>query len=229
MWLFRPAESLSYDFQIISHFADVRPSQCRIIGWRRPSIGSYQYRSQHGDDGRGGAKEVAPNGQGPRLFADVAGQPKPTSCTEGISHSKQTTTAVGFISDTEEIVKTSWSHFQHDGVAECKLLEKSPVPPGLSANVLPGGRTQVLNVRRIKRIDCHPAESDDDCSPESISDTKNWLNWNGDLENPNDSEDDWEADNELDMELDNGSEDSETPEWRNVSAAPNVPGLIQPI
>jgi len=103
------------------------------------------------------------------------------------------------------------------------------VPPGLSANVLPGGRTQVLNVRRIKRIDCHPAESDDDCSPESISDTKNWLNWNGDLENPNDSEDDWEADNELDMELDNGSEDSETPEWRNVSAAPNVPGLIQPI
>jgi hypothetical protein len=31
------------------------------------------------------------------------------------------------------------------------------------------------------------------------------------------------------MELDNSSEDSETPEERNVSAAPNVPGLIWPI
>ena len=31
------------------------------------------------------------------------------------------------------------------------------------------------------------------------------------------------------MELDNGSEDSETPEQRNVSAALNVPGLIWPI
>jgi hypothetical protein len=31
------------------------------------------------------------------------------------------------------------------------------------------------------------------------------------------------------MELDNGSENSETPEQWDVSAAPNVPGLIQPI
>jgi hypothetical protein len=31
------------------------------------------------------------------------------------------------------------------------------------------------------------------------------------------------------MELDNGSEVSETLEVRNVSAAPNIPGLIQPI
>jgi hypothetical protein len=103
------------------------------------------------------------------------------------------------------------------------------VPPALSAKDLPGGRTQVLNVRRIKRIDRHPAESDEDSSPESISDTENWLNWNGDLDNPNDSEDDWEADNESDMELDNCSEVSETLEVRNVSAAPNVPGLIRPI
>jgi len=103
------------------------------------------------------------------------------------------------------------------------------VPPALSAKDLPGGRTQVLNVHRIKRIDRHPAESDEDSSPESISDTENWLNWNGDLDNPNDSEDDWEADNESDMELDNCSVVSETLEVRNVSAAPNVPGLIRPI
>ena len=49
------------------------------------------------------------------------------------------------------------------------------------------------------------------------------------MDDPNDTEDDWEADNESDMELDIGSEDSETPEQRNVGAAPNVPRLIWPI
>jgi hypothetical protein len=49
------------------------------------------------------------------------------------------------------------------------------------------------------------------------------------LDNPNNSDDVWEADNESDTDLDNGSEDSETLEVRNVSAAPNVPGLIRPI
>jgi len=138
-------------------------------------------------------------------------------------------TAVGYNSDTEEIVKVSWLHFQHDGVAAFKLSEKSPVPPALSAKDLPAGWTQVLNVCWIKRIDCHPAESDEDGSSASISDIKNWLNCNGALDNPNDSEDDREADNESDMERHNGSEDSETQVLRNVSAAPNVPGLIWPI
>jgi len=147
---------------------------------------------------------------------------------ESRAHNKQMT-AVGYISDTEEIVKASWSNFHHDGAAAFKLLEKSPVPPALSAKDLPGGRTQVLNVRRIKRIDRHPAESVEDSSPESISDTENWLNWNGGLDNPNDSEDDWEADNESDTELDIGSEVSQTLEVQNLSAAPNVPGLIRPI
>jgi hypothetical protein len=49
------------------------------------------------------------------------------------------------------------------------------------------------------------------------------------LDNPNDSEDDWEEENESDRELDNSSEVSETLEVRNVSVAPNVPGLIRPI
>jgi len=136
-------------------------------------------------------------------------------------------TAIGYISYTEELVQASWSLFHHDGAAAFKLSDKSPVPPALSAKDVLGGRTQIFNVRRIKRIDRHPAESDEDISPESISDTENWLHWNGDLDNPNDSEDDWQADNESDMELDNGSEQSETPELRNVSAAPNVPGLIR--
>jgi hypothetical protein len=80
-----------------------------------------------------------------------------------------------------------------------------------------------LNVRRNRRVNRHPAESDEDSSPESISDTEHWFNWNEDLDIPNESEDDWEPDNESDMELDNGSEASETLEQRNVSATPNVP------
>jgi len=135
---------------------------------------------------------------------------------------------MGYISDTEEMVKASWSNFQQDGAAAYKLSEKSPVPPALSAKDLPGGRTQVLNVRWIKRIDRHPVRGDEDSSPESISATENWLNWIADLDNPNDSGDDWEAENESDMEIDNGRVNSETPEHRDVSAALNVPRLILP-
>jgi hypothetical protein len=35
------------------------------------------------------------------------------------------TTAVGYISDTEEVIKASWSNFHHDGAAAFKLSEKS--------------------------------------------------------------------------------------------------------
>jgi len=84
-------------------------------------------------------------------------------------------TAVGYISDMEEIVKASWTLFHHDGVAAFKLSEKPPLPPGLSATDLPGGRTQVFNVRQIQRFNRHPVESDEDSAPESISDTDDWL------------------------------------------------------
>jgi len=90
------------------------------------------------------------------------------------------------------------------------------LPPALSAKQLAGGRTQVLNVRRIRRIDRHPAEIHDDSAPESVSDTENWLHWNGDLDNPNESEDDCDADNELDVELENCFEDPECPGQRDV-------------
>jgi len=137
-------------------------------------------------------------------------------------------TAVGYVSDTEEIVKASWSLFQNDGAAAFKLSERSPLPPALSAKDLPGGRTQILNVRQFRRINRHPVESDDDCAPESISDTDDWLNWNGNLDNPNDSEEDCAADDESNIEHNNGIEDPECPEQQDVSAAPNVPGLVRP-
>jgi hypothetical protein len=121
-------------------------------------------------------------------------------------------TAVGYISDTEESVKAPCSLFQHDGAAAFKLSERSPLPPALSAKDLPGGQTQILNVRQIRRINCHPVESDHDSAPESISDTDDWLNWNGDWDNPNDSEDDCAADDESDIRLNNGIDDPECPE-----------------
>jgi len=47
------------------------------------------------------------------------------------------------------------------------------------------------------------------------------------LDNPDNSEGDWEADNESERELNHGDRDSETEEQWDVSPAPNVPGLIQ--
>jgi len=113
-------------------------------------------------------------------------------------------TAVGYISDTEDIVQASWSLFHHNGAAAFELSARSPLPPALSAKDLPGGRTQILNVHRIRRINCHPVESDEDSAPHSISDTDDWLHWNGDLDNPLDSEDDCAAGDESDLERNNG-------------------------
>jgi len=136
-------------------------------------------------------------------------------------------TAVGYILDMEEIVTASWSHFQHDGAATFELSERSPLPPAVSAKDLHGGRTQILNVRQIWRINHHPVTSDEDSTPESISDTEDWLNWNGDVQNANDSEDDCTVDIETDIEQDNRIEDMECPEKWDVSATQNVP--IRPL
>jgi hypothetical protein len=130
---------------------------------------------------------------------------------ESCAQNKQMT-AVGYISDTDEIVKVSWSLFQHDGAAAFELSETSPLPPALSAKDIPGGRTQILNVRRIRRINRHLIERDKDSAPESISDTNDWLNWNGDLDTPNESEEDYAADDEFHVEYNNGIEYSECPE-----------------
>ena len=69
---------------------------------------------------------------------------------ESSTQNKQMT-AVGYISDTEEINKALWSHFQHDGVAAWKLSEISPLPPAVSAKDLPRGQTEVFNVRQINK------------------------------------------------------------------------------
>jgi hypothetical protein len=108
------------------------------------------------------------------------------------------------------------------------LSERSPLPSALSAKDLPGGRTQILNVRRIRRFNRHPVESDEVSAPESISDTDDWLHWNGDLDNPMDREENCAADDESDIAHNSGIEDPECPEQQDVSATPNVAGLVQP-
>jgi hypothetical protein len=80
-----------------------------------------------------------------------------------------------------------------------------------------------LNVRRSRRVNHHPVKSDEDGAPESISDTDDWLKWNGDLDDPNDSEDDCAAQDESDIQPNNGNENPECPQQQDVCAAPNVP------
>jgi hypothetical protein len=108
------------------------------------------------------------------------------------------------------------------------LSEKLPLPYALSAKDLPGGRTQVLNVRRNRLIAGHPAKGDEDCGSECNSDTEHWLHLNSAMDDPNSSEDDPVADNESNIQLENTIEGTRIPEHGNVRAATNVPELIWP-
>jgi len=83
----------------------------------------------------------------------------PATQKESCAHIKEMT-AVQYISETEVIFKASLSFFDHDGVAAFKLSERSPLPPPLSAKDLPGGRTQILNACRVRRINRYPVGSD---------------------------------------------------------------------
>jgi hypothetical protein len=137
-------------------------------------------------------------------------------------------TAIGYHSDTEEIVKASWSLFQQDSAATLTLSERSPFPPALSEKDHPGGRTQILSVQPIQRINCHPVESNKGNVSETISDTKNWLNWNGDLNNTYDSEEDHAPDDKSDIEPNNDIKYVAFQEQQDVNATPNVPQPVQP-
>jgi len=137
----------------------------------------------------------------------------------------QRITSIGYIWDSEEIIKALWSLFQHDGAAAFKLSGRSPLPPPLSAKDLPGGQTQIFNVRWLGRIDGDPVRSGEDCAPESISDTEDWLNRNRVLDSPNSSEDDCVADGDSDQEQVNSMEDEEFPKQWDVSAARNLPWI----
>jgi hypothetical protein len=93
---------------------------------------------------------------------------------------------------------------------------------------LPGERTQILYIHRISRICFHPVESDNDSKSKSIAYTETWFNGKYDLDKPNNSNQDWKSDVECDLEPDNATEDSETPEKWEVIAPPKLPRLIRP-
>jgi hypothetical protein len=137
-------------------------------------------------------------------------------------------TGIGYISDTEEIVKVSWSIFHHDSVAAFNVSERLPMPPALSAKNRPRGQTEILNVRRVTIINCYPIKSDEDSTAECVSDTENCLIWNCDLGNLHVSDDDCAADDQCDIEQNNCVVDPECPEQQDVSAAPAVFGVVRP-
>jgi len=114
-----------------------------------------------------------------------------------------------------------------DCAAGFQSSERSPAQQALSAMNLPGGRNQPLNVRRIKRIDHQAGETDEVSAPVCISDTKDSLDWNVDLDNANDSEDNWGVDIESGIEVDNGVKDSNTPEQGDVSPTQIVPAVVR--
>jgi hypothetical protein len=135
---------------------------------------------------------------------------------------------IGNISDMKEIVRVSWSLFQHDNAAAFQLLERSTLPPALFAKNIPGGQNEIFNVHRIRTINCHQAAGDEESMHYIISDTKNGSNWNSDLYNPNGSEDDDVMESDSVIEQDNGIEDTECPEQQDASVTPNIPVFIRP-
>jgi len=84
-----------------------------------------------------------------------------------------------------------------------KLSEISPLPPAISAKDLPAGGTQIFNMYRNRSLNRHPVKIDEDSPPERILDTGDWLNSNGELGNPNDTDHDRVADVESDIEQGN--------------------------
>jgi hypothetical protein len=99
----------------------------------------------------------------------------------------------------------------------------------VSAKDLPGGRTQVINICQIIKMDRHTSHSCEDSAPESISDTENWLTSKDDLDHPTERENECEADDKSDIEPCSGLKPSESPDHLVVHAIQNVPTLIQPI
>lgn len=66
--------------------------------------------------------------------------------TQKESHTENTQMPpVGYILDTKEIMKASWSNYHADGVAAYTLSERSPLQWALLAMHLTQGRTQAAN------------------------------------------------------------------------------------
>ena len=206
----------------------VHSSQHRDLDRHWQRIGYHEHRKWPGNEQRCGGLKIAQNGQVSRLFGDMAGQPNPTCYPAGISSSK-------WADDCHRKHFAKWSNRRsillNHSTQWCGctyIIRMITLPPAVSAKDRHGGRTRTFHIHWIRQTSSDHVESDEDSTPEWISATDDWLTWNGDLDNPTDSEADFAADVERDVEWDYSIEDAECPEERNFRAKHKVPGLISP-
>lgn len=82
-------------------------------------------------------------------------------------------TAVGNLSDPEEIINNSWSNVELNGTAAPTLLEILNLPLSLSSKGLCAGWIEVKNLYWIQNIHSHRVKIDVDITCEILSDTRN--------------------------------------------------------
>jgi hypothetical protein len=80
----------------------------------------------------------------------------------------------------------------------------------------------------MRSIDRNPSELDKTSALEIISDPEHWLSWNGDMDNPKVSHEDYDADDESITGPEIGIKTSQGPEHCIVCAVLNVLELIGP-
>jgi hypothetical protein len=85
-----------------------------------------------------------------------------------------------------------------------------------------------VNICQCRKINLHPVKSDGDSSPASISDTDDCVHQNGNFDHPNNSEGNFMAPVESDIEPGDAIENPDCQEQRDVGAPPTVPGFHLP-
>ena len=138
-------------------------------------------------------------------------------------------TALGYISDTEECGERISTDLADDGEVAFRSYVECAPPKTLPLSSLINGKTKVLKLHRIRRVDRLSTQTDDESAPEDATEAEEWLNWNGDVEEAVEDQ----TTNDL---ADEESEDdlimcvrTKEPQVRSViDAAPNVLGVVRP-
>jgi hypothetical protein len=90
----------------------------------------------------------------------------------------------------------------------------------------PRVQTDVLTIHQMRLINWHRGENDYDSVAEHNSDTEDWLNLNGDLDNTNNDEINGKADDENELDI---FDDSDFHDKLEVQGVLNIPQLICPV
>jgi hypothetical protein len=92
------------------------------------------------------------------------------------------------------------------------LTEKSPLPPISSQIDLPGGKAIMWNIHCIRKISWHPSKSLYNSAADSNSETEDWLNWTGDIDDSNNDDTNGQANNKDEMDLSDNYDTNDEPE-----------------